>query len=368
MLWAGLMNVHQLWTAVVALSVAVACNDKTDVEGSAPPPMQSSVPGACASGGGKVSDAKTAAFFPGVSGEYCVDPNNPSRSYGEAAQTSLDKACTELLDGECENYKQHGLKRVVTVRYIDGQGSPGAVNINLSEFATPDGAYAFFTKRVVGDDDPARDAPKPLAAGGAGALGSGIAYVWRGAYLAELSYTNELDSPDKLRENSARILPGLASVIGEQIQGKKELPAAVALLPKQQQVTLGVRYLLQDALGLPGTSAGAVGYYNRSDKRFRVVSVVTADAAAAKDVLSQLRKQGGAKKQDGVGADAVVMERRASDDSPVLEWVVGAKGARVIAVVDEELVLSADQTSDEAQKVKLTHDEKVEQLKRILAE
>src|SRR5690606_22442508 len=109
-------------------------------------------------------------------------------------------------------------------------------------------------------------------------------------------------------------------------------------------------------------------YYSRSEKRFRVVLVVAADEAAAKDVLSQLRKQGGAKKQDGVGAEAAVMERRSADDSPVLEWVVGVKGTHVFAVVDEELVLSADQSADEAQKLKLTHDEKVEQLKRILTE
>ncbi|MCA9629351.1 MAG: hypothetical protein KC766_16870 [Myxococcales bacterium] len=363
------MKLDTTWTALtVALALTVGCDDKPGDEGAAPPPIQSSKPGACADGGGKVSDSKTAAFFPRVSGEYCIDPNNAARSYGEEAQVSLDKACTELLDGECENYKQHGLKRVVTVRYIDGQGSPGAVSINLSEFATPDGAYAFFTKRVVGDDDPAKDAPKALAAGGAGALGSGIAYVWRGNYLAELSYTNELDSPDKLRENSARILPGLATVIGEQIQGKKEPPAAVALLPKLQQVPLGTRYLMQDAFGVPGTGAGAVGYYARGDKRFRMVALEAEDDAAAKDVLTLLRKEGKAKKLDGAGVEAVVMERRSADDQPVLEWLVGVKGKRVIGVVDEELALTNDQTSDEAAKLKLSHDEKLEQLKRVFGE
>lgn len=358
-----------MWAALsLALSLAVGCNEKSNDEGAAPPPIESSKPGACADGGGKVSDTKTAAFFPRVSGEYCIDPNNAARSYGESAQVSLDKACTELLDGECENYKQHGLKRVVTVRYIDGQGSPGAVSINLSEFATPEGAYAFFTKRVVGDEDPAKEAPKPLAAGGAGALGSGIAYVWRGSYLAELSYTNELDSPDKLRENSARILPGLATVIGEQIQGKKEPPAAVELLPKLQQVALGTRYWMSDVFGVTGTGAGAVGYYTRGDKRFRMVALEAEDEAAAKDVLTLLRKEGKAKKLDGVGVEAVVMERRSGDDQPLLEWMVGVQGKQVIGVVDEELVLSSDQTSDEAGKLKLSHEEKLEQLKRVFGE
>ncbi|MBX3182162.1 MAG: hypothetical protein KIT72_10100 [Polyangiaceae bacterium] len=355
------------WALIGGL-LLVGCQEKQASEGSAPPPIESSKPGACASGGGKVDDRKTAAFFPGVSGQYCVDPNNPSRSYGDAAQGTLDQACTELLDGECENYKQHGLKRVVMVRYIDGQGSPGAVNINLSEYATPEGAYGFFTKRVVGDEDPAEEAPKPLEAGGAGSIGSGIAYVWRGNYLAELSYTNELDSPDKLRENSAKILPMLASVLGEQIQGAKELPKAAARLPGQDQITLGTRYLLTDALGIAGTGAGAVGFYKRGDKRFRVVVLPATDEAGAKDRLGALKKLSGSKKLDGVGSEGVSFSWRDADQGPLLEGVAAVHGDSVLAVVDEPLALEADQAAEEAQKVKLSADEKLEQLKRSLGD
>ncbi|MET0793682.1 MAG: DUF6599 family protein, partial [Polyangiaceae bacterium] len=134
------------------LGSASSCNKDKPVErGAPPPPIASSKPGACASGGGTVKDAASAAFFPRVAADYCLDPNGEARAFGENAPNSLDAVCTELFDGECEVYKSFGLRRVVTLRYIDGKGSPGAVNVNLSRFATPEGAYGFFTKRVVAD-------------------------------------------------------------------------------------------------------------------------------------------------------------------------------------------------------------------------
>ena len=94
-------------------------------QGSAPPPVASAKPGACTGGGGSVTDAASAAWFPKQAAGYCIDPNGEARTYGEAAKGTLDAVCTELLDGECEVYKGYGLKRVVTLRYIDGAGSPG---------------------------------------------------------------------------------------------------------------------------------------------------------------------------------------------------------------------------------------------------
>ena len=72
------------------------------------------------------------------------------------------------------------MNAVFGLRYIDGKGSPGAVNVNLSRFASVEGAYGFFTKRVVADADPAETVPAALDAGGAGALGS-AALLGRGA-------------------------------------------------------------------------------------------------------------------------------------------------------------------------------------------
>src|SRR4030095_10877604 len=123
-----------------ALLMIAACfagckkQDKQNDEerGVAPPPIAASKPGACSGGGGTPTDNVSAAFFPRTVEDYCIDPHGDMRAYGQNAAGTLGDVCTQLFDGECEVYKSYGLERVVTLRYIDGKGSPGTVNINLS--------------------------------------------------------------------------------------------------------------------------------------------------------------------------------------------------------------------------------------------
>src|SRR3954467_6773043 len=255
-------------TLVVFAYQAFACNKDRPVErGAPPPPIASSKPGACASGGGTVKDSVSAALFPRAAADYCLDPNGEARAFGETAPNTLDAVCTELFDGECEVYKSYGLRRVVTLRYIDGKGSPGAVNINLSRFSSAEGAYGFFTKRVVADADPADTVPAALDAGGAGALGSGIAYVWRADMVAELSYTNELEPPDQLKSSAKRVLPPIAQAIGQALPGDAHLPKAVSVLPTANRLPMGVSYAAKDLLGVAGTGPGALGFYREGSER-----------------------------------------------------------------------------------------------------
>ncbi len=330
---------------VVALAgcalLSSACTKKADPaeQGSAPPPVVSSKPGACASGGGTVADVVSAPFFPRVAAGYCIDPNGEARTFGEGAKGTLETVCTELLDGECEVYKNYGLKRVVTLRYVDGAGSSGTVNVTASRFATSEGAYAFFTKRVVADGDPADGTPKEIAAGGEGALGTGIAYVWRGELVAELSYSNELETPDQIKASSAKILPELARLIGDQIPGEVNPLAAVRLLPQIDLVPMGISYQHRDALGISGLGSGAVGFYQAGAQRYRVVGLSRADEDSAKDVLGTLKKLPGAKVQKDLGFDAVLFTTREAEGAPQAEWLAGRSGSSVIIVGDEPLKL-----------------------------
>lgn len=309
--------------------------------GSAPPPVASSKPGACASGGGSVSDPVSAAYFPRVAGNYCIDPNGDARTYGEAAKGTLETVCTELLDGECEVYKNYGLKRVVTLRYVDGAGSPGTVNVITSRFANAEGAFAFFTKRVIADGDPVDGTPKELPAGAEGALGTGIAYVWRGELVAELSYANELETPDQIKATSAKVLPELARQIGDHLPGDANPLPAVRLLPRARLVPMGIAYAHRDALGVSGLGSGAVGYYQDGNDRYRVVGLSRADEDSAKDVIGTLKKLPGAKVQKDLGFDAVAFSTREAEGAPQAEWLAGRSGANVIIVGDEPLKLKA---------------------------
>lgn len=288
-----------------------------------------------------MSDTVSAAYFPRTAAGYCIDPNGDARTYGEAAKGTLETVCTELLDGECEVYKNYGLKRVVTLRYVDGAGSSGTVNVTASRFATAEGAYGFFTKRVVADGDPADGVPKEIAAGGEGALGTGIAYVWRGEVVAELSYSNELETPDQIKTASAKILPELAQKIGDQLTGEVNALPSVRLLPQINLVPMGISYQHRDALGIAGLGSGAVGFYQDGSARYRVVGLARADEDSAKDVLGTLKKLPGAKVQKDLGFDAVLFTTREAEGAPQAEWLAGRNGSQVIIVGDEPLKLKA---------------------------
>ncbi len=339
---------------------ALACKKSAQPEeqGAAPPPMQSSKPGACQSGGGTVSDAQASAYVPRVAGDYCVDPNSEQRAFGENSVTPLDAVCN-LFDGECEIYKRFGLRRVFTVQYIDGKGSPGTASLTLSRFASPEAAYAFFTKRVIADGDPTETAPAALDAGAAGALGSGIAYVFRGDMVGELRYVNELESPEQLKASSLRVLPPIAKAVGDKLPGQARLPAAALALPSTDRVPLGIGYDYTDLFGVSGVGRGAVGYY-KSGQRYRIAALVRDDEAGAKDVMGTLKKLPGAKGIKDPGLELLTFSLQ-DGESPKIEWVAGRQGATVIAVGDEAYALAADAGA------RLAEAEKVAQVKAALA-
>jgi hypothetical protein len=191
---------------LVAFLTLVECTKNKPEDRGAPPPPPSAVakPGACAGGGGEVGDPTSATIFPRVEGGYCTDPQGETRTFGDQGKLDLRAVCETAVDGECEVYLSFGLKRFVALRYVDGAGGAGSVEVYLSRFEGKPGAYGMFTKRVIADADPAgTSAPRPLDAGAAGAMGTGRAYVWKDAYVAELQYNNEEESPEALTASSA---------------------------------------------------------------------------------------------------------------------------------------------------------------------
>jgi hypothetical protein len=348
-----------------ALFVCACKRGGTEEQGAAPPPAPSATPGACSSGGGTPNDAVTAAFFPRTSSEYCLDPHGEMRSYGQDAKGTIDDVCIQQLNGECEVYKTYGLKRAVTLRYVDGRGSPGTIAVLLSRFASREGAYGFFTKRVLADQDPAQVTLTPIDAGAGAALGSGIAYVFRGEHLAELSYTNETESPDQMRASGKRLLPDLAKAIGDKLPGDVSLPPAAAALPADNRLPMGIAYAPSDVLGISGLGPGAIGFYKDGEQRYRLLSLARADDDAADDVLETLKKVDRASKLKELPFPALAFNLQSTDASPRTEWVAGRKGSRIVAVGDEELVLGS-LPKDQEQKVKLARDAKIALLKRMV--
>lgn len=331
----------QLVVFTSLLLLAWGCRERREPlpEGAAPPPAPSVVLGACRGGGGVSTDPVSAPIFERRVGRYCLDPNGETRAYGAEAQRPLDQVCLEQFNGECEIYKGFGLERVVTLRYVDGEGSSGEVSVVLARFASREGAYGFYSRRVVGDEDPRALGTQLLEAGGAGALGTGEAYVWRGHHVAQLTYSNTDEAREALIASSARVLPELARSLGERIPGELSPPSAVALLPSEQRLPHGATYVFDELLGISGIGGGAIGYYAEGEKRYRVLVIAAPDVEAAEDLLETFGKLPGAERDKQLPFPARGFTRRSREGAAKTRWWVAQVGARIVGIGDEEHVL-----------------------------
>ena len=358
--------------------VSAACS-KTDVAASdhpppvAPPPPPPAAGSAqadlCAGGGGQNADPISGPLVPRMVGGFCLDPQGEPKTYGDQGKLSMDQVCTTAFDGECEVYKRFGLDRVVVLRYVDGSGAPNSVEVNLSRFKTADGAYAMFTKRVVADGDPARASVKPIAAGAAAASSSSNAYVWRGTYLVELTFVTEDTkmTPAAMARANDLSTGAIAKEIGSKLPGDAGLLPAAAALPLAGRVPLGIAYYPKDALGLSGIGPVAVGYYKDGDKRWRDVAVVRADVEGGKEAFRAFKLKPGSAPLKGVADEAVQVVLQEAPDRAKADYVAARKGALVVAVGDEELVLDPHGSIEKLAPLKLTRDEKMQKLAGWLA-
>jgi len=318
------------------LGLVVSCRREVPKEkGDAPPPVASAVAGLCGNASAKVGDPTAAKFLVPKVDNYCLDPNNEVRTYGKEAKGTLEQVCTELFDGECEVYRSFGLERVIAARYADGSGTPGTVSVNLSRFETAQGALGFFTKRVVGDADPATLTAETMDAGALAVLGSGTAYVWRGVHVLELAYANDNEAPDAIRASGKKILPPLGKALGDVLPGDKQLPRVARLLPENERLKLGLSFEPKDALGIDGTGPGAIGYYRAGDKRYRILVLDRANDAAAQDVLKTIRRATGAPESKGPDA-ALSVTLKGAEGANKMEWLFARAGKIVIGIGDEE--------------------------------
>jgi hypothetical protein len=226
-----------------------------------------------------------------------------------------------------------------------------------------------FTKRVVADGDPVAATVKPAAFGAVGATSSSNAYVWRGAYLVELTFVTEDTkmTPEQMAVENVKATGAIAHDIGDKLPGATELPPAAAALPATSRLALGIAYHLKEALGVSGVGPAAVGYYKDGDKRWRDVAVVRADVEGAKEVFRAFKLKAGALPLKGLGDEAVHVVMQEAPDRAKAEYVVARRGSLVAAVGDEELVLDPGTPSDKLAPLKLTRDEKMAKLAGWLA-
>lgn len=331
----------------------------------AAPTTTASAAAVACGGEGRVNDPTNVVALPATTGDFCLDPNASDRGYGEGANNPLD-AVSGMFDGEWSAYEQLGVQRVVEARYVDGKGSGATIEIKLSTFRDSGAAYAMFTRRVVGDGDPAHpDSPQPLEGGGQAALGWGNAFVWRGAHLAEIMY-NDVASDREIKSRADELLPPLVKGIGDELSGALELPPAAQALPEAGRLPLGIRYLTDELAGVDGTGEGAFGYFAEGDTRWRILSIVKDDADQAADVFKSFRRVEGAVEEEGIGADATRLMLRLGGAQT--EWLIARAETRVMGIGDEPRVLRRGMSPEEHRKRTLSLEQKRERLKKLISE
>ena len=293
---------------------------------------------------------------------FCVDPK--ATAYGKDAAKGIHDIC-DVFDGECEIYLGLGIQREVELRYAGGSA---AIAAHLSRFDTPDHAYAMFTKRTVGDSDPALDStPKPLpldgARAGTAALGVGNALLVKGTDLLELTYNDSKLNEAALESAANTSLPELVRAVAGKIPDA-DIPRAVTLLPIEERIPMGVRLIDADLLGDKASGGGAFGYHKTSNgARYRSLIAVRADAVAAKATFQALK--GAGTPVPSLGEEAVRVEKH---DGPVAtEWLIARKDALVIGIGDESRVLRDGMPEKERAGLCLPLDEKKTKLGTIIA-
>lgn len=362
-----------LFVLLFPISLALSCSKSDEGRNGPPPPpppAATSHGDVCAGGGGQDTDSISAPFLPRVVGGYCLDPQSEPKTYGDKGKLSMDEVCTTAFDGECEVYKRFGLDRVVVLRYVDTSGAPNSVEVNLSRFATPEGAYAMFTKRVVADGDPARASVKSFDAGALAAESSSNAYVWRGPYMVELTFVTEDTkmTPEGMAKANEQSTGAIARDIGGRLPGPLNPPVAAATLPTASRIPLGVAYHPKDALGLTSIGPLAIGYYADGDKRWRDVAIVRSDVDGAKEAFRAFKLRPGSVPVKALADEAVQVVLQEAPDRAKAEYIVARKGTWVAAVGDEELVLDPAMPADKIASLKLTRDEKLHKLVAWLSE
>ncbi len=348
----------------------LACDREPVGDTATPAPVETAKPDVCEAEHSEEDD-EFRRVMPLRIGGFCLDPNHDVRLHGEEAESPIEQICTELPGAPCNEPGGHRLRRVLTSRYIRSDASRGAISVRLLRFSNGEAAYGYFTDRVLTSEDPAQNQLEAVEVAGQAVLGRSLpgaesALLWRGRYVLLLSYGNEQLTPAQLKEQGRPALEQVLGAFGGTLDGDTSLPAVVRRLPTKERIALGVRLSPKDSLGVSGAGPGAVGYYQRGPKRYRIFVSATLDADTARDVERTLRRTPGYRKLKDMPYDAFELELSIRPDAPSATWLVAKRDATVVAVGDEQFALTADMTDEQKLAVALSRGDKLRLLRQVL--
>lgn len=317
-------KLRTLWLGLLGSAVFLCSCSREEERGEAPPAPEAGPVNVCE------GVSRTSVIgLPATVGKFCVDPNADVRTYGAIGSSPLDGVCVELFNGECEVYKSYGLEGVKTLHYVEGGGRSVTVNVVVSSFRRSNGAYGFFTRRVLGNGLPSQVTVKSLPVKGRAVSGVGTVVVWRGKDVVELTYVSEEATPEEIEMQSPKILEPIARAVSEELVGDVEPERAVRFLEALHADNLGVSVLVEGLLGVSGTGPGAMGYFSKGPKPHRIAIAERRDKPGAEDLLGLLRRSGSGKKLKG----SDVTELRLTREGAAPEtWYLRRNDDAVLAV------------------------------------
>jgi hypothetical protein len=189
--------------------------------------------------------------------------------------------------------------------------------------------------------------------------------VWKGAYLVELQYINENESPEQIAKSSEPVLTTLAKEIGAKLPGAADKPAAAKALPTENRISANaIQFYPKDPLGFANVGAGAVGFYREGTRRYRLVAIQRDDVDQAKDAFKTIRSKPGTLPVTTTFDEAVHIVVQPNPEAAKSEYLIVRKGSLIAGVGDEDLILKPGDAHDAP--ARLTKDESLAKLKAWL--
>ncbi|MDX2056147.1 MAG: DUF6599 family protein [Polyangiaceae bacterium] len=342
--------------ALLALSalIAIACDSESALKvlgrHSAPPQVLE-----CESSPGEIRKTR----LPAKLGSLCLASTAPIRSFGTGS-TPLYSFCRGLLGTDCAEFTPFHLLQAEAGVYRSKHGD-AAIDAVVLAFETPALAFGYFSRSVLASEDPRKTPYVALLGDGAAAQSNIDARAVTGNQVVILRLSDSEQPTERVVERARVLLPEAVRGLTRALGGASELPLEVRLLPSAGLLPLGMAYEPENVLDVGGLGPGAVGYYARGVKRWRLAAVDGVEEAAALDVVSTLRKFHGATVLKQAPFDALTFTTPRTEAQAPSTWFLTRRAQRVYAIGDDDFVGSRAQ----AEIAQLTESEKLQELGRF---
>jgi|GEM_PF-1500917 len=310
------------------------------------------------------SEGSAKTKLPAKLGALCLSRSVPARAFG-VGLPPLVTFCQGWLGTSCERFAPFRLQHAEVATY-QSKVDASLLEVQSLKFENPSLAYGYFTRVVLQGEDPRRSVFTAFAAGAGAAQSQNEAVVVAGNQVISLRLVNPALPPLRVIVQAGVALPALARELLTALGEENLKPLEVRLLPAADSLPLAVDYEPEDILDVSGLGPGAVGYYARGAKRWRLAALDRGEEDAALDVVSTLRKFHGASVLKQAPFDALGFSARKDEERARSAWLLTRRAQRIYAIGDDDFARPMGQLRGDAEATQLSESEKILELGRFM--